>query len=168
MICNGFCTRVLHLCILAMWCDSWGENSARVIRKEEWGSEEWGSDMEWGEEWGSDMFHTSYTYKIYTATSQTGLIILTLSLSFLFCSGRLSAAQCLKHPWLNNISEKAKGNNIILKSQVLLRKYMARRLWKVKKKNSTFIHIKQYAIRNNLSMCSLSLSLLSCRKTILL
>lgn len=114
------------------------------------------------------MFHTSYTYKIYTATSQTGLIILTLSLSFLFCSGRLSAAQCLKHPWLNNISEKAKGNNIILKSQVLLRKYMARRLWKVKKKNSTFIHIKQYAIRNNLSMCSLSLSLLSCRKTILL
>ncbi|KAF4077955.1 hypothetical protein AMELA_G00193800 [Ameiurus melas] len=45
-------------------------------------------------------------------------------------SGRLSAAQCLKHPWLNNISEKAKGNNIILKSQVLLRKYMARRLWK--------------------------------------
>ncbi|MCJ8741439.1 hypothetical protein PDJAM_G00070620 [Pangasius djambal] len=45
-------------------------------------------------------------------------------------SGRLSAAQCLKHPWLNNISEKAKGSNIILKSQVLLRKYMARRLWK--------------------------------------
>ncbi|XP_058266312.1 myosin light chain kinase 2, skeletal/cardiac muscle isoform X2 [Hemibagrus wyckioides] len=44
--------------------------------------------------------------------------------------GRLSAAQCLKHPWLNNISEKAKGSNIILKSQVLLRKYMARRLWK--------------------------------------
>uniref|UniRef100_A0A668AVS6 non-specific serine/threonine protein kinase n=1 Tax=Myripristis murdjan TaxID=586833 RepID=A0A668AVS6_9TELE len=45
--------------------------------------------------------------------------------------GRLSAAQCLKHPWLNNISEKAKHNNIVLKSQVLLKKYMARRLWKV-------------------------------------
>ncbi|XP_062872075.1 myosin light chain kinase 2, skeletal/cardiac muscle [Trichomycterus rosablanca] len=45
-------------------------------------------------------------------------------------SGRLSAAQCLKHPWLNNISEKAKRSNIVLKSQVLLRKYMARRLWK--------------------------------------
>ncbi|KAI4897336.1 hypothetical protein NFI96_015485, partial [Prochilodus magdalenae] len=46
-------------------------------------------------------------------------------------SGRLSATQCLKHPWLNNISEKAKSNNIVLKSQVLLKKYMARRLWKV-------------------------------------
>ncbi|KAM9445724.1 myosin light chain kinase 2, skeletal/cardiac muscle [Clarias gariepinus] len=45
-------------------------------------------------------------------------------------SGRLSAAQCLKHPWLNNISEKAKRSNIILKSQVILKKYMARRLWK--------------------------------------
>ncbi|XP_066528470.1 myosin light chain kinase 2, skeletal/cardiac muscle, partial [Hoplias malabaricus] len=45
-------------------------------------------------------------------------------------SGRLSAAQCLKHPWLSNISEKAKSNNIILKSQVLLKKYMARRMWK--------------------------------------
>ncbi|KAI7794310.1 myosin light chain kinase 2-like, partial [Triplophysa rosa] len=47
-------------------------------------------------------------------------------------SGRLSAAQCLKHPWLNNISEKAKSSNIVLKSQVLLKKYMARRMWKVK------------------------------------
>ncbi|XP_049319185.1 myosin light chain kinase 2, skeletal/cardiac muscle isoform X1 [Astyanax mexicanus] len=45
-------------------------------------------------------------------------------------SGRFSATQCLKHPWLNNISEKAKGSNIVLKSQVLLKKYMARRLWK--------------------------------------
>ncbi|XP_062315506.1 myosin light chain kinase 2, skeletal/cardiac muscle [Osmerus eperlanus] len=44
--------------------------------------------------------------------------------------GRLSAAKCLKHPWLNNISEKAKHNNIILKSQVLLKKYMAKRLWR--------------------------------------
>ncbi|XP_056588674.1 LOW QUALITY PROTEIN: myosin light chain kinase 2, skeletal/cardiac muscle [Triplophysa dalaica] len=45
-------------------------------------------------------------------------------------SGRLSASQCLKHPWLNNISEKAKSSNIVLKSQVLLKKYMARRMWK--------------------------------------
>ncbi|XP_072553531.1 myosin light chain kinase 2, skeletal/cardiac muscle [Salminus brasiliensis] len=45
-------------------------------------------------------------------------------------SGRLSATQCLKHAWLNNISEKAKCSNIVLKSQVLLKKYMARRLWK--------------------------------------
>uniref|UniRef100_A0A672K612 Myosin light chain kinase 2, skeletal/cardiac muscle-like n=1 Tax=Sinocyclocheilus grahami TaxID=75366 RepID=A0A672K612_SINGR len=45
-------------------------------------------------------------------------------------SGRLSATQCLKHPWLNNITEKAKSSNIVLKSQVLLKKYMARRMWK--------------------------------------
>uniref|UniRef100_A0A8C1SBU3 non-specific serine/threonine protein kinase n=1 Tax=Cyprinus carpio TaxID=7962 RepID=A0A8C1SBU3_CYPCA len=45
-------------------------------------------------------------------------------------SGRLSATQCLKHPWLNNITEKAKSTNIVLKSQVLLKKYMARRMWK--------------------------------------
>ncbi|XP_076133143.1 myosin light chain kinase 2, skeletal/cardiac muscle [Alosa pseudoharengus] len=45
-------------------------------------------------------------------------------------SGRFSAAQCLKHPWLNNISEKAKYSNIVLKSQVSLKKYMARRMWK--------------------------------------
>ncbi|XP_063065559.1 myosin light chain kinase 2, skeletal/cardiac muscle [Engraulis encrasicolus] len=45
-------------------------------------------------------------------------------------SGRYSAAQCLKHSWLNNISEKAKSCNIVLKSQVLLKKYMARRMWK--------------------------------------
>ncbi|XP_031421714.1 myosin light chain kinase 2, skeletal/cardiac muscle [Clupea harengus] len=45
-------------------------------------------------------------------------------------SGRFSAASCLKHPWLNNISEKAKCSNIVLKSQVLLKKYMARRMWK--------------------------------------
>jgi len=49
-----------------------------------------------------------------------------------FYSGRMSATQSLKHPWLNNISEKAKSSNIVLKSQVLLKKYMARRMWKVK------------------------------------
>ncbi|XP_006639760.2 myosin light chain kinase 2, skeletal/cardiac muscle [Lepisosteus oculatus] len=45
-------------------------------------------------------------------------------------SGRLSAAQCLKHPWLDNIAEKAKHSHICLHSQVLLKKYMARRMWK--------------------------------------
>ncbi|XP_048878131.1 myosin light chain kinase 2, skeletal/cardiac muscle isoform X2 [Brienomyrus brachyistius] len=45
-------------------------------------------------------------------------------------SGRLSATQCLKHPWLSNITEKAKHNNIVLKSQVQLKKYITRRLWK--------------------------------------
>ncbi|XP_006030554.1 myosin light chain kinase 2, skeletal/cardiac muscle [Alligator sinensis] len=45
-------------------------------------------------------------------------------------SGRLSAAQCLKHPWLNNLGEKAKRSNRRLKSQVLLRKYVMRRRWK--------------------------------------
>uniref|UniRef100_A0A8C7QFE9 Protein kinase domain-containing protein n=1 Tax=Oncorhynchus mykiss TaxID=8022 RepID=A0A8C7QFE9_ONCMY len=45
--------------------------------------------------------------------------------------GRMSALQCLRHPWLNNIAEKAKGSNIVLKSQVLLKKYLAKKLWKV-------------------------------------
>eukprot|EP00063_Salmo_salar_P016172 XP_013991007.1 PREDICTED: myosin light chain kinase 2, skeletal/cardiac muscle-like isoform X1 [Salmo salar] len=44
--------------------------------------------------------------------------------------GRMSALQCLRHPWLNNIAEKAKGSNIVLKSQVLLKKYLAKKLWK--------------------------------------
>lgn len=43
----------------------------------------------------------------------------------------MSALQCLRHPWLNNIAEKAKGSNIVLKSQVLLKKYLAKKLWKV-------------------------------------
>uniref|UniRef100_A0A670ICU9 Myosin light chain kinase 2 n=1 Tax=Podarcis muralis TaxID=64176 RepID=A0A670ICU9_PODMU len=45
-------------------------------------------------------------------------------------SGRLSAAQCLQHPWLNNLGEKAKRVNRRLKSQVLLRKYVMKRRWK--------------------------------------
>uniref|UniRef100_A0A8D2L5M4 Myosin light chain kinase 2 n=1 Tax=Varanus komodoensis TaxID=61221 RepID=A0A8D2L5M4_VARKO len=45
-------------------------------------------------------------------------------------SGRMSAAQCLQHPWLNNLAEKAKRVNRRLKSQVLLRKYVMRRRWK--------------------------------------
>ncbi|XP_078507884.1 myosin light chain kinase 2, skeletal/cardiac muscle [Lissotriton helveticus] len=45
-------------------------------------------------------------------------------------SGRLSAGQCLRHPWLNNLAEKAKRCNRLLKSQIELRKYMMRRKWK--------------------------------------
>ncbi|XP_067904860.1 myosin light chain kinase 2, skeletal/cardiac muscle [Heterodontus francisci] len=45
-------------------------------------------------------------------------------------SGRLSAAQCLKHPWLNNIAEKTRHSKIQLKSQLLLKKYVMKRLWK--------------------------------------
>ncbi|XP_054836161.1 myosin light chain kinase 2, skeletal/cardiac muscle [Eublepharis macularius] len=45
-------------------------------------------------------------------------------------SRRLNAAQCLQHPWLNNLAEKAKRVNRRLKSQVLLRKYVMRRRWK--------------------------------------
>ncbi|KAJ6655904.1 hypothetical protein lerEdw1_004674 [Lerista edwardsae] len=45
-------------------------------------------------------------------------------------SFRMNAAQCLQHPWLNNLAEKAKIVNRRLKSQVLLRKYVMRRRWK--------------------------------------
>ncbi|XP_075427847.1 myosin light chain kinase 2, skeletal/cardiac muscle isoform X1 [Ascaphus truei] len=45
-------------------------------------------------------------------------------------SGRMSAAQCLRHPWLNNLAQKAKLCNRLLKSQIELRKYMMRRRWK--------------------------------------
>ncbi|TFK02223.1 Myosin light chain kinase 2, skeletal/cardiac muscle [Platysternon megacephalum] len=45
-------------------------------------------------------------------------------------SGRMSAAKCLQHPWLNGLAEKAKRCNRRLKSQVLLRKYVMRRRWK--------------------------------------
>ncbi|XP_009076086.1 PREDICTED: myosin light chain kinase 2, skeletal/cardiac muscle [Acanthisitta chloris] len=45
-------------------------------------------------------------------------------------SARMSADQCLQHPWLNNLAEKAKRSNLRLKSQVLLKKYVMRRRWK--------------------------------------
>ncbi|XP_063003520.1 myosin light chain kinase 2, skeletal/cardiac muscle [Elgaria multicarinata webbii] len=45
-------------------------------------------------------------------------------------SGRMSALQCLQHPWLNNLADKAKQVNRRLKSQVLLRKYVMKRRWK--------------------------------------
>ncbi|XP_021272546.1 myosin light chain kinase 2, skeletal/cardiac muscle [Numida meleagris] len=45
-------------------------------------------------------------------------------------SARMSAGQCLQHPWLTNLAEKAKRCNRRLKSQVLLKKYVMRRRWK--------------------------------------
>ncbi|NXS31793.1 MYLK2 kinase, partial [Pomatostomus ruficeps] len=45
-------------------------------------------------------------------------------------SARMSADQCLQHPWLNSLAEKAKRSNRRLKSQVLLKKYVMRRRWK--------------------------------------
>lgn len=46
-------------------------------------------------------------------------------------SARMSAEQCLAHPWLNNLAEKAKRCNRRLKSQILLKKYLMKRRWKV-------------------------------------
>ncbi|KAM6409068.1 myosin light chain kinase 3 isoform 2-T2 [Rhynochetos jubatus] len=45
-------------------------------------------------------------------------------------SCRLSATQCLKHEWLNNLPAKAKKSKLRLKSQLLLQSYMAHRKWK--------------------------------------
>ncbi|XP_078524381.1 myosin light chain kinase 3 isoform X2 [Lissotriton helveticus] len=45
-------------------------------------------------------------------------------------SCRISAAQCLKHAWLNDLPAKAKKSKVRLKSQVLLQKYLAHRKWK--------------------------------------
>nr|AAA73168.1 unnamed protein product [Gallus gallus] len=45
-------------------------------------------------------------------------------------SARMSAGQCLQHPWLTNLAEKAKRCNRRLKSQVMLKKYVMRRRWK--------------------------------------
>ncbi|XP_012509418.1 PREDICTED: myosin light chain kinase 3 isoform X2 [Propithecus coquereli] len=45
-------------------------------------------------------------------------------------SCRMSATQCLKHEWLNDLPAKASGSRVGLKSQLLLQKYMAQRKWK--------------------------------------
>ncbi|XP_044112154.1 myosin light chain kinase 3 [Neovison vison] len=45
-------------------------------------------------------------------------------------SCRMSATQCLKHEWLNNLPAKASKSKVRLKSQLLLQKYMAQRKWK--------------------------------------
>nr|XP_009484881.1 PREDICTED: myosin light chain kinase 3 [Pelecanus crispus] len=45
-------------------------------------------------------------------------------------SCRMSATQCLKHEWLNNLPAKARKFKLRLKSQLLLQSYMARRKWK--------------------------------------
>ncbi|KAG5270579.1 hypothetical protein AALO_G00194260 [Alosa alosa] len=45
--------------------------------------------------------------------------------------GRLSASGCMKHPWLNNLEEKAKKQCVRLKSQLHLQRYLAaHRQWK--------------------------------------
>ncbi|XP_010716076.1 myosin light chain kinase 3 isoform X3 [Meleagris gallopavo] len=46
-------------------------------------------------------------------------------------SCRMSATQCLKHEWLNNLPAKAKRFKLRLKSQLLLQSYIAQRKWKV-------------------------------------
>lgn len=43
----------------------------------------------------------------------------------------MSATQCLKHEWLNNLPAKASKSKVRLKSQLLLQKYTAQRQWKV-------------------------------------
>uniref|UniRef100_A0A8C6W515 Myosin light chain kinase 3 n=1 Tax=Nannospalax galili TaxID=1026970 RepID=A0A8C6W515_NANGA len=45
-------------------------------------------------------------------------------------SCRMSATQCLKHEWLNNLPAKASQSKACLRSQLLLQKYMAQRKWK--------------------------------------
>ncbi|XP_024900415.1 myosin light chain kinase 3 isoform X3 [Pteropus alecto] len=45
-------------------------------------------------------------------------------------SCRMSATQCLKHEWLNDLPAKASKSKVCLKSQLLLQKYMAQRKWK--------------------------------------
>ncbi|XP_021263982.1 myosin light chain kinase 3 isoform X2 [Numida meleagris] len=45
-------------------------------------------------------------------------------------SCRMSATQCLKHEWLNNLPAKAKKYKLRLKSQLLLQSYIAQRKWK--------------------------------------
>ncbi|XP_069724866.1 myosin light chain kinase 3 isoform X2 [Phaenicophaeus curvirostris] len=45
-------------------------------------------------------------------------------------SCRMSATQCLKHEWLNNLPAKAKKSKLRLKSQLLLQSYLAHRKWK--------------------------------------
>ncbi|XP_010134736.1 PREDICTED: myosin light chain kinase 3 [Buceros rhinoceros silvestris] len=45
-------------------------------------------------------------------------------------SCRMSATQCLKHEWLNNLPAKAKKFKLRLKSQLLLQSYLAHRKWK--------------------------------------
>lgn len=45
-------------------------------------------------------------------------------------SCRMSATQCLKHEWLNDLPAKALKFKVCLRSQLLLQKYMAQRKWK--------------------------------------
>ncbi|XP_060109582.1 myosin light chain kinase 3 isoform X2 [Heteronotia binoei] len=45
-------------------------------------------------------------------------------------SGRISAANCLKHEWLTDLSGKAQKSKVRLKSQLLLQSYMTHKKWK--------------------------------------
>ncbi|XP_015264911.1 PREDICTED: myosin light chain kinase 3 isoform X2 [Gekko japonicus] len=45
-------------------------------------------------------------------------------------SGRISAANCLKHEWLADLSGKAQKSRVRLKSQLLLQSYMTHKKWK--------------------------------------
>uniref|UniRef100_A0A8C3J828 Myosin light chain kinase 3 n=1 Tax=Calidris pygmaea TaxID=425635 RepID=A0A8C3J828_9CHAR len=45
-------------------------------------------------------------------------------------SCRMSATQCLKHEWLNNLPAKAKKFKLRLRSQLLLQSYLTHRKWK--------------------------------------
>ncbi|NXR16976.1 MYLK3 kinase, partial [Cinclus mexicanus] len=45
-------------------------------------------------------------------------------------SCRMSATQCLKHEWLNNLPAKARRCELRLRSQLLLQSYLAHRKWK--------------------------------------
>ncbi|KAL8194917.1 UNVERIFIED_CONTAM: hypothetical protein K2H54_039658, partial [Gekko kuhli] len=47
-------------------------------------------------------------------------------------SGRISAANCLRHEWLTDLSGKAQKSKVRLKSQLLLQSYMTHKKWKVK------------------------------------
>lgn len=47
----------------------------------------------------------------------------------------MSATQCLKHEWLNNLPAKAKKFKLRLKSQLLLQSYLAHRKWKVSRQS---------------------------------
>ncbi|XP_033074186.1 myosin light chain kinase 3 isoform X2 [Trachypithecus francoisi] len=49
-------------------------------------------------------------------------------ITYMLC--RMSATQCLKHEWLNNLPAKASRSKARLKSQLLLQKYIAQRKWK--------------------------------------
>ena len=74
---------------------------------------------------------------------------------FLLCdSGRLSASGCTKHRWLNKLEEKAKHQQVTLKSQIKLQRYMAaQRQWKVRTHTlAQYYEVSQSIGLNNISL----------------